>query len=135
MGGQSIPMFDFYLAPYVALTYAKQLALITKFKLDLGSKKYEELKKILVKYQKRHKMIMNDKCKSEIKEILDTFFKNNNIKCSEKRINKIMEDAHSETYEETYQAMEAFIHNLNTMHSRAGAQVDNFRPGLLETIN
>ena len=31
--------------------------------------------------------------------------------------------AYQETDKETYQAMEAFIHNLNTMHSRAGAQV------------
>ena len=31
--------------------------------------------------------------------------------------------AYEETDRETYQAMEAFIHNLNTMHSRAGAQV------------
>lgn len=33
------------------------------------------------------------------------------------------EQATQETDRETYQAMEAFIHNLNTMHSRAGAQV------------
>lgn len=34
-----------------------------------------------------------------------------------------MDDAKEETSKKTYQAMEAFIHNLNTMHSRAGAQV------------
>jgi len=33
------------------------------------------------------------------------------------------EKAYAETDRNTYQAMEAFIHNLNTMHSRAGAQV------------
>ena len=33
------------------------------------------------------------------------------------------EKAQSETDRNTYQAMEAFVHNLNTMHSRAGAQV------------
>ncbi|MGL4796736.1 MAG: anaerobic ribonucleoside triphosphate reductase, partial [Paraclostridium sp.] len=32
-------------------------------------------------------------------------------------------EAYKETDRNTYQAMEAFIHNLNTMHSRAGAQV------------
>ena len=32
-------------------------------------------------------------------------------------------EAYKETDKSTYQAMEAFIHNLNTMHSRAGAQV------------
>jgi anaerobic ribonucleoside-triphosphate reductase len=115
-GGQSVPMFDFYLAPYVALTYAKQIASIAKFKLDLGSKKYEDLKNMLVEYQKEHKLIMNDRCKEEIEEMLETFFKKNHVKCSDKRIRKIMDDAYIETYEETYQAMEAFIHNLNTMH-------------------
>ncbi|MCL2373504.1 MAG: anaerobic ribonucleoside triphosphate reductase [Defluviitaleaceae bacterium] len=39
---------------------------------------------------------------------------------SEEEIEKLV-DKH--TYNETYQAMEAFIYNLNTMHSRAGAQV------------
>ena len=42
-------------------------------------------------------------------------------------LDKIIEfsnkNAYQETDKETYQAMEAFIHNLNTMHSRAGAQV------------
>ena len=32
-------------------------------------------------------------------------------------------EAYAETDKKTYQAMEGFIHNLNTMHSRAGAQV------------
>lgn len=45
------------------------------------------------------------------------------MRISKKKIDKILEDAHEDTYEETFQAMEAFIHNLNTMHSRAGAQV------------
>jgi ribonucleoside-triphosphate reductase len=36
---------------------------------------------------------------------------------------KIKELVYERTYEETFQAMEAFIFNLNTMHSRAGAQV------------
>lgn len=44
-----------------------------------------------------------------------------------KLINKVqsfaIEKAQAETDRNTYQAMEAFIHNLNTMHSRAGAQV------------
>lgn len=39
------------------------------------------------------------------------------------RVSWIMEYAHKKTVRDTYQAMEGFIHNLNTMHSRAGAQV------------
>lgn len=37
--------------------------------------------------------------------------------------NWIMDYAYNKTVRDTYQAMEGFIHNLNTMHSRAGAQV------------
>lgn len=39
------------------------------------------------------------------------------------RVSWIMEYASKKTVRDTYQAMEGFIHNLNTMHSRAGAQV------------
>ncbi len=39
-------------------------------------------------------------------------------------INKFTyKEAYSDTKKKTFQAMEAFVHNLNTMHSRAGAQV------------
>ena len=38
-------------------------------------------------------------------------------------INQIIEVSLIETEQQTFQAMEALVHNLNTMHSRAGAQV------------
>ena len=38
-------------------------------------------------------------------------------------IAKAYERAYNATNKTTYQAMEGFIHNMNTMHSRAGAQV------------
>ena len=65
-------------------------------------------------------MMMNDKRKKDIKKILNNFFTSNNVKCSEKRIDTILQNAYDETYNETFQSMEAFVHNLNTMHSRAG---------------
>ena len=122
-GGQSIPLFDFYLAPYVALTYVKQIAKVAKIKLDLSDEKYNKLKSELVALQKKYKMVMNDKRKKDIKKILNNFFTSNKVKCSEKRIDTILQNAYDETYNETFQSMEAFVHNLNTMHSRAGAQV------------
>ena len=54
---------------------------------------------------------------------LKTELLNKNIKNIDKIIEFSNKTAYQETDEETYQAMEAFIHNLNTMHSRAGAQV------------
>lgn len=122
-GGQSIPLFDYYLAPYVALTYVKQIAHIAKIKLDLNKEKYHELKHRLVDYQKEHRNVMNERGYSDINDILVQFCEEFKVKASEKRLKKVMKDAYDDTYYDTYQAMEAFIHNLNTMHSRAGAQV------------
>lgn len=122
-GGQSIPMFDYYLAPYVAMSYARSIAHIAKYKLDLDTNLYKQLKRKLLDYQTEHKLLMNDEAKKDIITIIKDLFTENNIKISKKRINNILDCAYEDTYDETFQAMEAFIHNLNTMHSRAGAQV------------
>lgn len=122
-GGQSIPMFDFYLAPYVALSYAKNIAHVAKIKLDLSNECYNQLKDKLVEYQKENKLIMNESHSTKLRSIVSTFFTENNISFSSKKLDKIFKNAYEDTYDETFQSMEAFIHNLNTMHSRAGAQV------------
>jgi len=59
----------------------------------------------------------------EFNNAIKTELLNKNIKNIDKIIEFSNKTAYQETDEETYQAMEAFIHNLNTMHSRAGAQV------------
>ena len=59
----------------------------------------------------------------EFNTAIKTELLNNNIKNIDKIIEFSNKTAYQETDRETYQAMEAFIHNLNTMHSRAGAQV------------
>ena len=124
MGGQSIPLFDFYLAPYVALTYVKQIARVAKIKLDLSEAEYKELKRELVALQKHYKLVMNEDRKKDIINILKNFFDTNKIKCSDKKIASILNAAYDETYDETFQSMEAFVHNLNTMHSRAGRRAN-----------
>ena len=122
-GGQSIPLFDYYLAPYVALSYVKAIAHVAKCKLDLKDNVYKELKSKLKEYQAEKRLVMNEECEQELKEMTRSVLEENNVKVSERRIKKIFEHAYDDTYDETFQAMEAFIHNLNTMHSRAGAQV------------
>lgn len=122
-GGQSIPMLDYYLAPYVALSYVKIVAHTAKVKLDLTIEQEKSIKRMLTAYQKDKGLVMNDDSKVDLFNILKKWFEREQIKISKKKIDKILEDAHDDTYEETFQAMEAFIHNLNTMHSRAGAQV------------
>ena len=114
-GGQSIPAFDFYMAPGVLLTFKKQ------FKQDL----YD-----LLDYSEFLNFVNMDKLVKEIDkldsiefdiDIFAPFMKETD------HIRKIFEKAYesslAKTDRKTYQAMEAFVHNLNTMHSRAGAQV------------
>ena len=78
-GGQSVPAFDYYLAPYVKMTYEKNVAELNRLVSAFGGKPDQ--------------------------------------------YSRVPEFAWNKTVEQTDQAMEALIHNLNTMHSRAGAQV------------
>ena len=114
-GGQSIPAFDYYMAPGVLYTFKKQ------FKQKLYD--FLELQELLTKttWDKTIKLI--DKQTSITLDIKDfyTLYKD------DPKAIKILDLAYDKslriTDRITYQAMEAFIHNLNTMHSRAGAQV------------
>ncbi len=114
-GGQSIPAFDYYMAPGVLKTFKKE------FKQELSE---------LIKFEGIMELVNFDK----VLELINTLnsiefdfdiFKNE-IKDS-KKLEEIFktayENAIKKTDRATFQAMEAFIHNLNTMHSRAGAQV------------
>ncbi len=114
-GGQAIPAFDYYLAPGVLKTFKKQFKQIMNDYLDL------EGLKPLVNMEKLAKDISKlTTIEIDIDEF-DTYSKG-----SEKVHHMLAlgyEKALQKTERITYQAMEAFIHNLNTMHSRAGAQV------------
>ena len=114
-GGQAIPAFDYYLAPGVLKTFKKQFKQIMNDYLDL------EGLKPLVNIEKLAKDISKlTTIEIDIDEF-DTYSKG-----SEKVHHMLAlgyEKALQKTERITYQAMEAFIHNLNTMHSRAGAQV------------
>ena len=114
-GGQSIPAFDYYMAPGVLKTFRRQ------FKQAV----YE-----LLDFTDFINFINMDKIEKEIDKLntisFDISIFENFYKESEevkKIFTKAYDVALSKTDRQTYQAMEAFIHNLNTMHSRAGAQV------------
>ena len=114
-GGQSIPLFDFYLAPGVLKTYKKQLRMTLQDLLDYSDFAEFIPKKTLEDQISKLTTIDNDL------ESFENIYKDNE---SLKRLFKMaLEKAVAKTDRITYQAMEAFIHNLNTMHSRAGAQV------------
>ncbi|MDE6475777.1 MAG: anaerobic ribonucleoside triphosphate reductase [Erysipelotrichaceae bacterium] len=125
-GGQSIPAFDFDLASGVAKTFhreykkylCKHLELLSDIKVD----KIEEMIHTIEKKCGKAKIEISDAWVEELNKMLVQ-----NFSFTDEQIEKIIaltyKNAYQETNRKTYQAMEAFVHNLNTMHSRAGAQV------------
>ena len=121
-GGQAIPNFDYGMAPGVAKSYIKHfyynlsraITLLTKLDGD------EVVSRIKEKMCLKPTLDFNENFNQKLKEILA---KNNINQFVDEIIDFATSSAYKETDKETYQAMEAFIHNLNTMHSRAGAQV------------
>ena len=114
-GGQSIPALDYYLAPGVLKTFKKQFKQTIYDFLDLdGFIGVINIDRIIREIDKIESIEVNleefsdyQKGSGRVKEIFKL--------ASEKALQK--------TDRATQQAMEAFVHNLNTMHSRAGAQV------------
>lgn len=97
-GGQAIPLFEYDLAPYVMKSYFKNLKELAQYEgisLDISSlEAYSQDNNTIIDY---------NPFSSPIEQ-------------------KIYQEARKLTEKQTYQAMEALIHNLNTMQSRAGAQ-------------
>ncbi len=114
-GGQSIPALDYYLAPGVLKTFKKQFKQTVYDFLDLdGFIGVINIDRIIREIDKIESVEVN------LEEFSDYQKGSNRVKeifklASEKALQK--------TDRATQQAMEAFVHNLNTMHSRAGAQV------------
>ena len=114
-GGQAIPAFDYYLAPGVLKTFKKQYKSAIEELLDYsGFDTFINMNKVNDKIDKLDSIEFDlsymDECAKDSDEVKKIFSKAYDI-------------AYKKTDKRTYQAMEAFVHNLNTMHSRAGAQV------------
>lgn len=94
-GGQAIPAFDFYLAPFVRSSFIEELKNLE----ELNGEDYSHLyNKVLDDYLK----LPLDGLKGEARTV---------------------QHAMNKTVARVHQAMEAFIHNMNTIHSRGGNQV------------
>lgn len=94
-GGQAIPAFDFYLAPYVRTSYREELRNASEASgIDLSDLAQAPIDDYLVRP-------------------LDGLA--GRERAAQHAINRTVERVH--------QAMEAFIHNMNTIHSRGGNQV------------
>lgn len=118
-GGQAVPLFDYYMAPGVLQTYKKIIIeKITEvfdyeevdFDLELMNKIVEEQQHI-------------DFDPSIFNALIPSDVDNEAIEKIKKNIEKACRRTFVATNRATYQAMEALVANLNTMHSRCGAQV------------
>ena len=114
-GGQSIPAFDYFMAPGVLMTFKKQFKQQVSDYLDLqGLLSHISMERVAREIDKLESINFSI-------EIFKPIYKDSEQ--LERLFTKAYEKALAKTDRLTYQAMEAFIHNLNTMHSRAGAQV------------
>lgn len=94
-GGQAIPAFDFYLAPYVRSSYVEEVKVME----DVNGEDYSSLYDVAIAdYEERPLGGLEG-------------------------LDRIRQHAINRTVGRVHQAMEAFIHNMNTIHSRGGNQV------------
>lgn len=94
-GGQAIPAFDFYLAPFVRSSFVEEIKQLEQ----LTGKDLKNLYNIGIKdYEKKDLSGLKDE-------------------------DRLVQHAINQTVARVHQAMEAFIHNMNTIHSRGGNQV------------
>ena len=125
-GGQSVPAFDYDMAPGVAKTYMKlykrNLAKACELLCDLDNA--EEVVAGISEQLKaegfKPSLENNETYLAKEAELLSGIIGAESVAAVQKFALKY---ALKETDKTTYQAMEALVHNLNTMHSRAGAQI------------
>ena len=94
-GGQSIPAFDFYLAPFVRRSFIEEL----KYMEQISGDNYAHL----------YETPIDDYLKCDLDGLQGE--------------DRILQHAINRTVSRVHQSMEAFIHNMNTIHSRGGNQV------------
>ena len=124
-GGQSIPLFEYDLAPYVAISYSKHLCKVICICLRNDEADVSEIKEYCKELYDKCDTCLSDEVQALIKaKVLEVLKKYDTDELDvTKNVDYIMSEAIKLTERETYQAMEALIHNLNSMQSRAGAQV------------
>ncbi|MCL2062547.1 MAG: anaerobic ribonucleoside triphosphate reductase [Firmicutes bacterium] len=127
-GGQSVPAFDYDLAKGVAKTYARLYRDNIGKALELmgghedGARFAAEVFRRLNEEESLTPNVDDTSAYREREKKLLTL-KGVSPEVIEKAQKFALKNARAEVERATYQAMEALIHNLNTMHSRAGAQI------------
>ena len=127
-GGQSIPFFDYSLAKGVYKTFRKLYIsnLHKGLKLLKNIDDKRSVQDIVYETEKSSNKKVGleknlDYLYIEKEKLIETFDIEESLAVTLQ--NFAYDEAYKETDRQTYQSMEGFIHNLNTMHSRAGAQV------------
>ena len=94
-GGQAIPAFDFYMAPFVRKTFQEELDKIG----DITGEDYSRLYDVKIDDYLRRELI------------------------GMQGVERVVQHAINMTVSRVHQSMEAFVHNMNSIHSRGGNQV------------
>ena len=122
-GGQAIPAFDFFMAPGVRKTFIRQLAdrlLYAHSLLSGRSFSDEERKGFVEALRGLEPPLAHTDAAAEVLAVgLDRI----GCQLPATAVRLALEEAYQRTKRDTHQAMEGFVHNLNTMHSRGGNQV------------
>lgn len=118
-GGQAIPAFDFFMAKGVLKSYQKAVSANLSFYLEMKGTEYDEKK--LFRQTNTYLTSINPG-KTATESLLHAF-EASGLPVTEEELSHILCRSLLQTRKETHQAMEGFIHNLNTMHSRGGNQV------------
>lgn len=114
-GGQSIPMFEYNLAPGVAKTFRNEFIKYGTFAEIVDDSSREAIKTLLTRAIEQRLSVLTPEYKQALRQQVP--------QADDALFEKVYSNALKSTENATYQAMEAFMHNLNTMSSRAGAQV------------
>ena len=122
-GGQAIPAFDFFMAPGVRKTFIRQLAdrLLYAHSLLSGRSLTDEERKGFVEALRglEPPLAHTDAAVEALAAGLERI----GCQLPATAVRLALEEAYQRTKRDTHQAMEGFVHNLNTMHSRGGNQV------------
>ena len=112
-GGQGIPLFDYELSPYIAKT--------------LGSNIKDTIESVLgQEIDFNFKDFCFSLCEKNNSSLVDESLKELESKIYEfvgDKTKKVLELSRKRTFKDTFQACEGFVHNLNSLNSRAGSQV------------
>ena len=118
-GGQAIPAFDFFMAKGVLKSYQKAIVTDIAFYMEMKGTPIDE--KNLTEHVRKHLTSIEPDAKA--RKAFLAALANEGCFLTEEELAHILHSAHKQVRKDTHQAMEGFIHNLNTMHSRGGNQV------------